>query len=204
MVEGMLGFTVSTADRIATFGDPKSEAGVQVDGVLDDVALGHQIGRDVDGGIGDEERLWMVRNVHDEDVADAPAGAQPGLTLGDRAEKLVGMQAALHQQLGLARAHELDRFLGRLLTVRNIDDLDASDVETVRLGNASNPVLRSDQNGHDHVRFGRLQRSPERGLVAGMRDGSRERLQTLGRGHQAFVLLVLSQLGDDRLFGSWR
>ena len=42
------------------------------------------------------------RHVHDEDVADAAAGAQPGLARDDRAEQLVGVQAALHQQLGLA------------------------------------------------------------------------------------------------------
>ncbi len=71
----------------------------------------------------------MVRNVHDEDVADAPAGAKPGLALRDRAEKLIGMQASLHQQLGLARANELDRLLCRRLTVRNIDDVDAFNVE---------------------------------------------------------------------------
>ncbi len=66
-----------------------------------------------------------VGHVHDEDVADAPAGAQSGLPLGDGPEQLIGMQASLHQQLGLALAHELDRLLGRRLAVRNIDDLDA-------------------------------------------------------------------------------
>ena len=72
----------------------------------------------------------MGRNVHDEDVADAPAGAKSRLPLRDGPKQLVRMQASLHQQLGLARANELDRLLRRRLAVRDIDDLDAVDVET--------------------------------------------------------------------------
>ncbi len=132
MVEGMPGVTVSTADRMATFGVPSPRPAIEIDGVLDDVALGHEIRRDVHGGIRDEQRLRMGRNVHDEDVADAPPGAKSCLPLGDRAQQLVRMQASFHQQLGLARANELDRFLRRGLAVRDVDDLDACDVEAER------------------------------------------------------------------------
>ena len=95
------GSTVSTADRMATFGVPKPKGGIKVDGVLDDVALGREIGRDVDRGIGDEQCLRMVRHVHDEDVADASAGAQARIALRDGPEQLIGMQASLHQQVRL-------------------------------------------------------------------------------------------------------
>ena len=54
----------------------------QVDGVLDDVALGIEIGKDVDRRVGDEQRLGIGRHVHDEDVADPPRGAQAGLAGG--------------------------------------------------------------------------------------------------------------------------
>jgi hypothetical protein len=52
----------------------------QIDDVLDDVALRIEIGINVDGGIGDEERLGIGRHVHDEDVTDPPRDAQAGGT----------------------------------------------------------------------------------------------------------------------------
>ncbi len=70
----------------------------------------------------------MVRNVHDENVADAPGGAKSSLPLGDCRQQLVRMQASFHQQLGFARANDLNRFLRRRLAVRDIDDVDAVDV----------------------------------------------------------------------------
>ena len=78
MVEGIFVVTVSTAreDR-----DPRrAEADLreEVDGVLDDVALGVEVGEDIDRGIGDEQRFRIGRHVHDEDVADAPRRAQAG------------------------------------------------------------------------------------------------------------------------------
>ena len=72
----------------------------------------------------------MVRNVHDEDMADTAAGAKPRLALRDCPEELIRMQASFHQQLGFARANELDCLLCRRLAVRNIDNVDAFDVET--------------------------------------------------------------------------
>ena len=57
MVDGILEVTVSTAERIATRGDvPKPACVIEIDRVLDDVALGVEIGEDVDRGIGDEQR----------------------------------------------------------------------------------------------------------------------------------------------------
>ena len=58
-------------------------------------------------------------------MADAPAGTYSGLALHDLREQFIGMEAALHQQLGFARPHQLDRFLGGGLTMRHVDDLDA-------------------------------------------------------------------------------
>ena len=62
-------------------------------------------------------------------------------------------------------------------------------------------LLGSDENRNDHSGLGRLQRAAERGLVAGMGDGRRERRQALRRSDQPLVLLVLAQLGDDGLLG---
>src|SRR5215470_7482731 len=86
----------------------------QIDRVLHDVALGFEIGENVDRGIGDEKRLRMGRNVHDEDVADASRGAQtrgPGCHL---AHQLIRMQAPLHQKLAPGLANQLNCFAASL------------------------------------------------------------------------------------------
>jgi hypothetical protein len=88
----------------------------------------------------------MVRNIHDEDVADTAGGAKPGLALRDCPEELIGMEASFHQQLGFACANNLDRLLCCRLTVRNIDDVEALNVETVCFGHAADALLGSDQN----------------------------------------------------------
>ena len=112
IVAGIFELTVSTAARIATFGRSRPSEMREVDRVLADVDLVLERRRDVDRRVGDDQHLVIGRHVHDEDVADAAAGAQPGLARDDRAEQLVGVQAALHQQLGLALPHQLHR-LGR-------------------------------------------------------------------------------------------
>ena len=109
IVDGILEVTVSTADRIATRGVvPKPACIIEIDRVLDDVALAVEIGEDVDRRIGDEQRLGIGRHVHDEDVADAPVGAQSADLRRDAAHQFVGMQAALHQHFALARVDQFD------------------------------------------------------------------------------------------------
>ena len=111
------------------------------------------------------------------------------------------MQAALHQELGLAGANKLHRFFGCRLAVRDVDDLDSRDVEAKGFCEAANLLLRPDQDGSDHSRLGRFKRAAERSLVAGMRDGRRERGQSLCRRDEPLVLLMLAQLSDDGLLG---
>ena len=122
IVDGIFELTVSTAARIATFGLLEPERPRQIDRVLADVDLVVERRRDVDRRVGDDQHLVIGRHVHDEDVADAPAGAQPGLARDHRAEQLVGVQAALHQQLRFARAHQRHRFRRGLMAVRGLDD----------------------------------------------------------------------------------
>ena len=86
--------------------------------------LSSRRGRDVDGGVGDDQDLVVGRHVHDEDVADAAARAQAGLARHDRAQQLVGVQAALHQQLGLAlRGPAPPPCAAAAAAVRRVDDL---------------------------------------------------------------------------------
>ena len=105
-VPGIFGFTVSTAERMATFGARIAQRVQHVHRVLDDVRLGHQVRRDVDGGVGDEERLVVGRHVHGEDMADPARAAQAALARHDGRHQLVGVQAALHQRPGAALAAE--------------------------------------------------------------------------------------------------
>ena len=94
----------------------------QVDGVLHDVDLALQRRLDIDRGVGDDERLVVGRHVHHEAVADAAGGAQPALAPHDGAHQLVGVQAALHQRLGLALQHQFHGLRGRGVAVRRVDD----------------------------------------------------------------------------------
>ncbi len=122
----------------------------------------------------------MGRHVHDEDVADAPARAQPRLALGDRAEQLVGMQAALHQQLGFARrararppsrprpgcaAHRRSR--ARRYRAR-----------AFRRRSRSCPCGPT-RIGMIIPACGGLERTAQRALIAGMRDGRRQAARVL-------------------------
>ncbi len=101
----------------------------QIDGVLHDVALGIEIGKDVDGRIGDEQRLGIGRHIHDEDVADPARGAQAGLAGRHLAHEFVGVQAALHQELALGLVDELDRLCRCGVAVRRVDNLKTLDIE---------------------------------------------------------------------------
>ena len=95
----------------------------QIDGILHDIALGFEIGENVDGGIGDEKRLRMGRDVHDENVTEAPRRAQTRCRGGHRAHEFVGMQAALYQDLALGFADQLNCSCCGRLTVRRGDGL---------------------------------------------------------------------------------
>ena len=53
----------------------QAKADMQVDGVLDDVALAVEVGKDVDRRIGDEKDLRIAWRGDQKDVADASTGA---------------------------------------------------------------------------------------------------------------------------------
>src|SRR5262245_6117828 len=94
--------------------------------VLHDVAFGIEIGKNVDGRVGDEERFGICRHIQDEDVADPPRRAQAGLARRHLAHELVRVQAALHQQLALGLVDQLDGLRRCGFAVGHIDDLEAS------------------------------------------------------------------------------
>ena len=169
-VDGTSGLTLSIALRIATRTSFGAERVREVDRVLNDVDLRLQIRRDVDRRIGDDQRLVVARNVHDEAMTDAPGGAQAGIALDHGAHQLVGVQAALHQRFGSSLANQLDGFGCRILAVLSIDDLEAADVETVLGRDLANAVLRTDEDRLDQFQVGGRESAFERNLIAGVRD----------------------------------
>ena len=69
-------------------------------------------------------------------MTEAPPGAQAGLARDDRAEQFVGVQAALHQQFGLALPHQFHRLRGGGAAVGSVDDLDRAEVDALLLRDA--------------------------------------------------------------------
>jgi hypothetical protein len=88
-----------------------------------------QVQRDVDRRVGDDQHLVVGRNVHEEDMTEAAARAQACLASDDLPEQLVGVQAALHQQVGLALAKQLHRLGSRVMTVKRDDDPRAREID---------------------------------------------------------------------------
>ena len=148
--------------------------------------LASRSGKDVDGGVGDEQRLGISRHVHDEDVTDPPRRAQPGLARRHLAHQFVGMQAALHQKLAFGLAQKLDRFRRGGFAVGDVDQLKSADVQSVLPGDRADLGGRSDEYRDDDSGLGRLDDAAKRGLVAGVRHHGSCR-DTLGSRDQTIV-----------------
>ncbi len=187
-VAGIFDVTVSTAARIATFGRARPSEMAQVDRVLADVDLVLERRRDVDRRIGDDQHLVIGRHVHDEHVAEAPAGAQAGLARHDRTEQLVGVEAALHQQLGLALPHQFDRPGRRRVAVRRVDDRDRPQRDAVGLRDLLDLRLRADEDRRDQPELGRIDDRCQRRRLARVCDCRRHRLEGAAPLEELFVL----------------
>ena len=83
------------------------------------------------------------------------------------------MQAALHQQLALGLANQLDSLRRGRIAVRHVDDLEAADVQVVLARHGRDLCRRSDKDRNDDARFGRLDGAAQRGLVTGVHDNRR-------------------------------
>ena len=159
----------------------------EVDGVLHDVDLRREVRGDVDRRVGDDDDVVVPRHVHDEAVADAARSAQAGLAVEHGAHQFIGVQAALHQALGLAQSDLADRLLGGGMAVGRVHDLDAVEREA-RLGRrGADPRHRPDQDRPDQADAGRVQRRGQRVFVAGVRDRGGHRGQLTRPCEQALV-----------------
>ena len=133
---------------------------------MHNVAFDIEIGENIDGGVGDEERFGIGRNIHDEDVADAPRGPQPGLARRNFPHQFIGMKAAFHQQIALVLANEVDR-LGRcFLAVSCIDDLEPADIEACEVSHRGYFRRRTHEHRLDEACFRTLHDTSQRRVIA--------------------------------------
>ena len=123
-------------------------------------------------------------------MADPAGGAQARLAGHDLAHQLVGVQAALHQELGPAGADQLHGLGGSGVAVRHVHDLEGRDVDAERLCHATDLVLGTDQDGGDDLVPGRLDGTSERSLVAGVGDRAGDGADVVRDGDQPLVLVV--------------
>ena len=107
IVDGTFGLTVSIADRIATRTSGTRSACARSIAFWMMSTLSSSVGAMLTAASVTISVSAYDGHVHHEAVADAPRGAQARLAPDDRAHQLVGVQAALHQRLGLALAHQL-------------------------------------------------------------------------------------------------
>ena len=205
-VAGIFELTVSTAARIATFGVLHTEGHGEIDGVLADVDLVLQRRRDVDRRVGDDQDLVVGRDVHDEHVADASAGAQPRLLGHDGTQQLVAVQAALHQQLGLALTNQFHRLCRRGMAVRRVDNPESPRGRSRSSSRSPGSCRRPDENRRDEP-FSPASIAPasavsSQGWATAVGTGSR--LRHLASSASYFPVPVARFMAPDRQQGAYQ
>ena len=160
----------------------------QVDGVLADIDLVFERRRDVDGRVGDDQHLVIGRDVHDEHVTDAALHAQARLLCDHRTEQLIGVQAALHQNLGLSLPNQFDGLDGSRVAVRNVDDPAARKVDPAPDGDLLDLDGRSDENRRDEPFRASLDGAGQGRLLARMHDRGGDRIKDSTPEEQLLVL----------------
>ncbi|KFB74530.1 MAG: hypothetical protein AW09_000165 [Candidatus Accumulibacter phosphatis] len=131
-------------------------------------------------------------------MADAPLGAQACAAGNHLGHQFVGMQAALHQRLGVVAADQRHGHGRGFMTVLDVHDPVLSEVEAIFLGDGANPLLGSDQDRVDQVRLGGEQGAPERFTIAGVNYRHVDRCQAFGALDQHLQACVFVGYGDFR------
>src|SRR5215467_7050056 len=110
----------------------------------------------------------MARHVHNEDVTDPPCRSQTSTGSGDCSHELIGVQAALHQQLAFRFMDQLDRFGGGRLAMAGVHDLEMVNIEMMLASNSANARGRADKSWNDNARVRSLYCPAQRRLVTGV------------------------------------
>jgi hypothetical protein len=117
--------------------------------------------------------------------------------------KLVGVQAALHQHLGAARANLLHRFGSGVMAVCRFYDLESLDTEPRFRRDLADACGGSDQQWNDELEARRFHRASQRHLVAGMHDSRYDRRKALRLRNQPFEL-IMPDIGRHRCAWGFR
>ena len=128
----------------------------EVDRVAYDVRLVGERRRDVERGVGDDERPRIRRRLHQEAVAHATPGAQRARNHGTH--QLVGVQAALHQRVDLAVERELHGARGGRVAVRHVLDREVVDLQLGLLRHRQKTRTRPDEHRLDQARGAGVER----------------------------------------------
>jgi hypothetical protein len=123
-----------------------------------------------------------------EDMAHPPVGAQARLTIESCRKQFVGMQAALHDGIDIARARHAAGGVGGGMAVVDLDDWDATEVFVRLRRRRGDPGRRTDQHREDQLRPERLHGAAQGGRVAGMDNGGPHRLALGGKREQSIEL----------------
>ena len=172
-VAGIFGLTVSTAERIATFGVAIPRIVREIDRVPADVRLVLERGEDVDRGIGHRSRRGYAGTSMHEDMRDAARRAQSGRGRHHGTHQLVRVQASLHQRVDLARRASSTALSAAAWLCSTGTISIGRHVDALRPGNRADLRLGSDEHGDDQAALRRLDRPSERIAVA--RDARRRR-----------------------------
>ena len=106
----------------------------QIDGILSDVDLLHQVRRDGDGSVGDEDQAVKVAAVHNEHVAQPSAGPQAAVAPNNGAQEVFCVQMPLHQGANRTISNQRHALFCCANRVGRLDQGNALEVRTERLG----------------------------------------------------------------------
>ena len=123
----------------------------EVDRILDNIDLDLERRRDVDGRVGDDQRIGMTGNIHDKAMTDATRRANPAISGDHRPHDFVGVEAALHQRFRSPIADEFHAFPRRILTVVGVDNFETGDVDLKGFRRVQDSRSRADQSGDDQT-----------------------------------------------------
>ena len=160
MVESTFGLTVSIAERIATRTSCAPSACPRSIAFCTISTLSSSVGAMLTAASETMSALAIGRHIHHEAVADPSRRAQSAVAGDHRAHQLVGMQAAFHQALGAAFAHQAYCLRCGRVAVRCVDDLECRNLKATLLGERRDTGHRSYQNRNDDAELRRFYGTP--------------------------------------------
>ena len=164
--------------------------------------LSSSSGSDIDGGVSDEQGAGVGRRVHDEDVGDAACGAQAGVAVHGGLHQLVGVQAALHHGLGVARAADGDADLGGLLFASGLEDRIRGNIDADLGGKRLHGCAGADESGLNQASRGGFHSAAQGDIGKRPNHRGGDRRQTLAALDELMKDVVVGRMSHQRIKGN--